>query len=96
MDAEVVCEIEDDGPGISPEECRRVFDPFFTTKPEGKGTGMGLSISYDIIVNKHKGQIWLESGVGRGTLFTIKLPLQPIKSASEEPEQVLTGVEIDG
>ncbi len=96
LDTEVVCEIEDDGPGISAENCRRVFDPFFTTKPAGKGTGMGLSISYDIIVNKHKGRIWLESGLGRGTLFTIKLPLQPIKSASENPDEVLTGVEIDG
>lgn len=95
-DTEVVCEIEDDGPGISPENCRKVFDPFFTTKPAGTGTGMGLSISYDIIVNKHKGQIWLESGLDRGTLFTIKLPLQPIKSPSENPGQVLTGVRTDG
>lgn len=96
LDTDVICEIEDDGPGISPEACRKVFDPFFTTKPAGKGTGMGLSISYDIIVTKHKGQIRLESGVGRGTLFTIKLPLQPIKSPSETPYQVLTGVETDG
>jgi PAS domain S-box-containing protein len=95
-DTDVVCEIEDDGPGISPEHCRKVFDPFFTTKPAGKGTGMGLNISYDIIVNKHKGHIWLESHVGRGTLFTIKLPLQPIKNVDDDSGRVLTGVETNG
>ncbi len=95
-DSHVVCEIEDDGPGIAPEDRRKVFDPFFTTKPAGKGTGMGLSISYDIIVNKHKGRISVESEVGRGTVFTIKLPLQPIKKRDEDSRNVLTGVITDG
>ena len=95
-DSHVVCEIEDDGPGIAPEDRRKVFDPFFTTKPAGKGTGMGLSISYDIIVNKHKGWISVESEVGRGTVFTIKLPLQPIKKRDEDSRNVLTGVITDG
>lgn len=96
VDSHVVCEIEDDGPGIAPEDRRKVFDPFFTTKPAGKGTGMGLSISYDIIVNKHKGHISVESEVGRRTLFTVRLPLQPIKKRDEDSRNLLTGVTADG
>jgi PAS domain S-box-containing protein len=93
---DIVCEIEDDGPGIAPENSRKIFEPFFTTKPAGKGTGMGLSISYDIIVNKHKGRISVESGIGRGALFTIKLPLQPIPNADRKPNDVLIGAENNG
>jgi len=95
VDSYVVCEIEDDGPGIAPEDRRKVFDPFFTTKPAGKGTGMGLSISYDIIVNKHKGRISVESEIDRGTLFTVRLPLQPIKKRDEDSRNLLTGVTAD-
>lgn len=70
----VVVEIEDTGKGI-PEEIRdRVFEPFFTTKPVGKGTGLGLSISWDII-QRHQGTISVESEVGRGSLFRIRLPI---------------------
>ncbi len=54
----------------------KIFDPFFTTKEVGKGTGLGLSISYDIVVNKHKGEIYAESEVGKGTTFTVKLPIR--------------------
>ena len=62
------------GKGI-PEEIRKnIFDPFFTTKDVGKGTGLGLSISYDII-QKHGGEIKVDSTVGQGTTFTIRLPL---------------------
>jgi C4-dicarboxylate-specific signal transduction histidine kinase len=53
----VVVEIVDNGPGIPPEIQGKVFDPFFTTKPQGKGTGMGLDISWNIIVNRHRGDI---------------------------------------
>ena len=73
-EGEVVCEIADDGPGIAPEHLSKVFDPFFTTKPPGKGTGLGLSVSYDIIVHKHNGKLLVESTVGQGAKFTIKLP----------------------
>lgn len=74
----VVCEIEDNGTGI-PEEIReKIFDPFFTTKPIGEGTGLGLGIAYDIIVNKHKGEITVESSMGEGTKFIVKLPVQSI------------------
>lgn len=68
-------EIADDGCGI-PEDIRaKVFDPFFTTKPLGKGTGQGLTIVHNV-VKKHGGTIALESEVGRGTTFTIRLPLE--------------------
>jgi signal transduction histidine kinase len=72
-DAAVVS-ITDTGCGI-PEEIRgRVFDPFFTTKPVGKGTGLGLTISYDI-VRKHGGSLTFESEVGKGTTFHMRLPI---------------------
>jgi PAS domain S-box-containing protein len=71
----VVCEISDDGPGIPPENLSKIFDPFFTTKPAGKGTGLGLNVSYDIVVNKHNGRLLVDSTVGEGTKFTIKLPI---------------------
>lgn len=72
----VVLEIEDDGPGIAPQDLRRVFEPFFTTKPVGEGTGLGLSISYDIVVNRHRGDLSVWSEPGRGARFTVKLPFR--------------------
>jgi signal transduction histidine kinase len=82
-DDEVVCEISDDGPSVEPDKLAKIFDPFFTTKPVGKGTGLGLSISYDIIVNKHKGALLVDNSVGKGTKFTIKLPINR-KEAEKE------------
>jgi signal transduction histidine kinase len=70
----VVVEIEDNGPGIPPEIQPRLFDPFFTTKPPGKGTGLGLQISYNIIVNKHRGDIKVFSQPGK-TCFQVWLPI---------------------
>lgn len=67
--------IQDTGTGISPENLKRIFDPFFTTKPEGVGTGLGLSVSYGIVAN-HQGKIEVESEVGKGTKFTIYLPVE--------------------
>jgi signal transduction histidine kinase len=72
----VFCQIKDNGIGISPEILNQIFNPFFTTKPTGQGTGIGLSISYDIVVNRHQGDIIVESCLGKGTKFTIKLPIQ--------------------
>lgn len=86
----VVCEVEDDGPGIPPEIRSQIFDPFFTTKPAGKGTGLGLSVSYDIVVSKHQGQILVDSEVGKGTKFTIRLPREGPKEIPESPSQELT------
>lgn len=71
----VVC-ISDTGKGIPPENLPHIFEPFFTTKEVGKGTGLGLAISYDII-KKHGGSIDVESEVGLGTTFTIRLPIDP-------------------
>lgn len=71
---QVVIEIEDTGRGIPPEILSRIFDPFFTTKPVGEGTGLGLSISYRIIQD-HGGRIDVWSEVGKGTRFTIVLPI---------------------
>jgi signal transduction histidine kinase len=65
---------QDSGIGIPPENLSRIFDPFFTTKPEGQGTGLGLSVSYGIISN-HNGHIQVESSVGKGSTFTIILPI---------------------
>lgn len=73
----VEIKISDTGPGMSAEVQQRIFDTFFTTKPVGKGTGMGLSISYQIIVEKHKGKLQCISEIGKGTEFIIKLPIEP-------------------
>jgi len=67
--------IRDSGPGIPPENLSRIFDPFFTTKAVGKGTGLGLSIAYGI-VEKHGGEIRVESNQGQGACFTVSLPIK--------------------
>jgi signal transduction histidine kinase len=72
----VSCEVSDDGPGIRRDLVHRIFDPFFTTKEAGKGIGLGLSISYDIVVNKHKGELFAESEPGELTKFTVRLPVK--------------------
>ncbi len=71
--------IKDSGAGIPKEIMNRVFDPFFTTKEAGKGTGLGLSVSREII-KKHKGKIEVRSEAGKGTAFTIFLPLPRVQS----------------
>jgi PAS domain S-box-containing protein len=71
----VAIAIADNGAGIIDRVLQRIFDPFFTTKPIGSGTGMGLAISHSIIVEKHKGDIKCISAVGKGTEFTIKIPI---------------------
>jgi two-component system, NtrC family, sensor kinase len=73
----VVVTIADDGPGIPLENRLKVFDPFFTTKEPGKGTGLGLALSYDIIARKHGGLLVLEDSPLGGALFRIELPLSP-------------------
>ncbi|MBN2656016.1 MAG: PAS domain S-box protein [Spirochaetales bacterium] len=71
----VYLEISDNGPGMDEETRKRVFEPFFTTKPVGSGTGLGLSVSYFIITEQHKGQMTVRSAKGAGTSFTVGLPL---------------------
>ncbi|MBW1962278.1 MAG: HAMP domain-containing histidine kinase [Deltaproteobacteria bacterium] len=67
-------QVQDTGTGISPEHLPHIFDPFFTTKDVGKGTGLGLSVSFGII-KKHGGQISVKSEQGKGTTFTVILPV---------------------
>lgn len=73
----IAIHIADTGTGI-PEAVRsRIFDPFFSTKPVGKGTGIGLSVSYEIVTQKHRGQLYCHSSPGQGTEFVIELPICP-------------------
>ncbi len=65
--------VEDDGPGIPQELLTRIFDPFFTTKPVGRNTGLGLSVSHEIVAG-HGGSLTVESEVGKGTRFWVRLP----------------------
>ena len=72
-DGRILVSISDNGHGIGKETMGRLFEPFFTTKKDGEGTGLGLSICYDI-VNKHNGQILVESEVGKGSTFQVAIP----------------------
>jgi len=73
-DGKIKISFTDNGPGISRENQAKVFDPFFTTKEVGKGTGLGLSICYGIVLD-HGGRLWLDSEVGKGTTFTVEMPI---------------------
>jgi len=69
-------EIGDNGPGIEEKYVSKVFEPFFTTKPIGTGTGLGLAVSYMIVTNQHQGSMELSTGLGEGSKFIIRLPLE--------------------
>jgi two-component system, NtrC family, sensor kinase len=73
---QVVVSIQDNGSGIPSENISRLFDPFYTTKPIGKGTGMGLSISYQIVADRHSGNLECYSTETKGTTFIITLPIK--------------------
>ena len=78
----IVVEVTDNGRGV-PEDIRdKIFQPFFTTKPTGEGTGLGLSMSYDI-VKQHGGELKLESEVGKGTTFRMTMPVNLTAEASQ-------------
>ncbi|MFK5926375.1 MAG: PAS domain S-box protein [Desulfuromusa sp.] len=79
-DETIMITIQDNGSGIAEENLEKIFEPFFTTKPVGEGTGLGMSISYEII-KKHGGDIHIDSELGHGTTFTISLPLNPEEQA---------------
>jgi len=82
-DQMVIVGFTDTGIGIPEENLPKIFDPFFTTKKQGKGTGLGLSVSYGII-ERHRGKLEVKSQVGKGTTFTVKLPIKEIISETEE------------
>lgn len=74
---DVIIKIRDNGPGISEKIRKNIFDPFFTTKPTGSGTGLGLSLSYEIITRQHHGTFTVNSRIGKYTEFVITLPIEP-------------------
>ena len=71
----VLITVKDNGNGIPKAAMDKIFQPFFTTKPSGQGTGLGLSMSYEIITNAHGGELKVESNEGVGAEFTIILPV---------------------
>jgi PAS domain S-box-containing protein len=81
--AEVAIEVADTGVGIPPEIAERIFEPFFTTKEVGEGTGQGLSLAYSLVHDRHGGSIGFRTESGRGTTFTVRLP---VGSAPDPPE----------
>jgi signal transduction histidine kinase len=74
MSKSVIIRVADNGPGIPESIKEKIFQPFFTTKPTGQGTGLGLSLSYDI-VKAHGGTLEVSSAEGEGTLFTVRFPV---------------------
>jgi two-component system NtrC family sensor kinase len=79
---EIVAVVSDTGQGISQDDIKRIYDPFFSTKkPGASGTGLGLSITYGII-QEHSGQIGVESSLGQGTSFEIRLPAHRVLRAA--------------
>ncbi len=75
LDDQVLITVQDNGTGIPDDIKEKIFQPFFTTKPTGKGTGLGLSLAYDIITQGHGGAIELDTEAGKGTKFSIYIPL---------------------
>src|SRR5208283_1788647 len=84
----VIVSISDNGTGIKPQDQSKIFEPFYTTKPVGQGTGLGLSICHSII-ERHGGSIRFETAAGRGTTFTVKIPLQAAPEIQEDSRQEL-------
>jgi PAS domain S-box-containing protein len=80
---EVLVSVADSGSGIPPGIQDKIFDPFFTTKHVGKGSGQGLAIARSIIVERHRGSLTFESEPGKGTVFTIRLPIKPPAQAGQ-------------
>ena len=66
--------VKDNGNGIPPKIMDKIFQPFFTTKPTGQGTGLGLSLAYDIVTKGHDGELKVETKEGEGSEFIIQLP----------------------
>ena len=85
FDDRVEIRIRDNGSGIPPEVKEKIFNPFFTTKPPGQGTGLGLSLSHDIVVKQHAGSIEVDTKPGEFTEFRIVLPRAPAAARSSRP-----------
>ncbi|MBD3184789.1 PAS domain S-box protein [Candidatus Poribacteria bacterium] len=91
IDDKIVVKFIDTGPGIVKDNLSRIFDPFFTTKESGKGTGLGLSICHSII-EEHNGNIYAESEIGKGSTFTLVLP---VVTSDEIPDNVINDANIE-
>jgi signal transduction histidine kinase len=76
--------IKDNGPGITEAAQSRLFDPFFTTKPVGEGKGLGLAVSYEIVVEKHQGQLTCQSSPGQGAEFVIEVPADASRAVESD------------
>ncbi len=83
----VMVEIADTGGGIPEAIQSRIYDPFFTTKPVGKGTGQGLAICYNVVVEKHQGKLFFHTEVGKGTTFHVWIPRAPEVRSAELPSE---------
>lgn len=90
LDSEIHIGVKDTGPGIAPEDLRRIFEPFYTTKGRGKGTGLGLAICREL-ARTLGGAILVESEQGKGSTFTIRLPLSPPNETEATPSLVASG-----
>ena len=87
----VVVRVTDNGLGVPASVRARVFDPFFTTKPSGEGTGLGLSLAYEIVITGHEGRLALDTEEGVGTTFTVTLPDPPAPLAPAAADGKATG-----
>ena len=72
----ILITVADNGSGIPDDVREKIFEPLFTTKPTGSGTGLGLSLSFDIVTQAHGGRLEFESSIGDGTTFTVTLPIR--------------------
>ena len=86
----IAVKVQDTGAGIPDHIVTSIFDPFFTTKHRGKGTGLGLSVSLGI-VKKHGGDMHVESEVGKGTTFTVLLPITAVPAQFKKEQPAGTG-----
>lgn len=84
----ILIEVEDNGTGIPDEIREKVFDPFFTTKEVGKGTGQGLAITHNVVVNLHGGTVDVQSEEGTGTVFSVRFPLEPFAPGADADGKV--------
>ncbi|MBD2301061.1 MULTISPECIES: sensor histidine kinase [Nostocales] len=84
----IVIRIADNGPGMKEEIIQRIYDPFFTTKEIGKGTGLGMAISYQVIVERHQGILQCHSQPGQGTEFWIQIPINSLVAHAEKYQDI--------
>ena len=92
----LIIELKDNGPGMQQEVKKKIFDPFFTTKPVGEGTGLGLSVSFNIIVERHGGALTVDSLEGIGTTFIIVLPILSVATGEIKDYIKANSVSISG